>query len=95
MDLIAPSSNLYLPQWRSSRRVKIIRNRRFYPPLLLKISMQADALPTPQPHQITVRAFFFMGDADVLDPEAKIELIEGVTIDSRRSPRHTQDVPSG
>ncbi|WP_207148719.1 hypothetical protein [Lamprobacter modestohalophilus] len=57
--------------------------------------MQADALPTPQPHQITVRAFFFMGDADVLDPEAKIELIEGVTIDSRRSPRHTQDVPSG
>ncbi|MEA1052036.1 hypothetical protein U5801_19815 [Lamprobacter modestohalophilus] len=65
MDLIAPSSSLYLPQWRSSRRVKIIRNRLFYPPLLLKISMQANALATPQPHQVTVRAFFFMGDADV------------------------------
>ncbi|WP_462321554.1 Uma2 family endonuclease [Halochromatium sp.] len=56
-------------------------NGRFYPRLLLKISMQANALPTPQPHQVTVREFFLMGEAGVLDPEARIELIEGVMID--------------
>jgi hypothetical protein len=43
--------------------------------------MQASALPIPQPHQVTVREFFLMGEAGVLDPEAKIELIEGVMID--------------
>lgn len=43
--------------------------------------MQANALPVPRPHRVTTREFFRMGEAGVLDPEARIELIEGEMID--------------
>jgi Uma2 family endonuclease len=43
--------------------------------------MPATASPTPHPHRVTVREFFRMGEAGVLDPDARIELIEGEMID--------------
>jgi Uma2 family endonuclease len=43
--------------------------------------MQADALPAPRPHRVTAREFLRMGEAGVLDPNARIELIDGEMID--------------
>jgi Uma2 family endonuclease len=43
--------------------------------------MHANALPIPRPHRVTTQEFFRMGEAGVLDPEARIELIEGEMID--------------
>ncbi|NBC49429.1 MAG: Uma2 family endonuclease [Gammaproteobacteria bacterium] len=43
--------------------------------------MQVNVLLAPQPHPVTVKEFFRMGEAGVLDPEARIELIDGVMID--------------
>jgi Uma2 family endonuclease len=43
--------------------------------------MHANALPPPRPHRVTTQEFFRMGEAGVLDPEARIELIEGEMID--------------
>ncbi|RKT47628.1 Uma2 family endonuclease [Thiocapsa rosea] len=43
--------------------------------------MHANALPPPRPHPVTTQEFFRMGEAGVLDPEARIELIEGEMID--------------
>jgi Uma2 family endonuclease len=43
--------------------------------------MHANALPPPHPHRVTTQEFFRMGKAGVLDPEARIELIEGEMID--------------
>jgi Uma2 family endonuclease len=37
--------------------------------------------PTPHPHRVTVLEFSRMGEAGVLDPDARIELIEGQMID--------------
>jgi len=35
----------------------------------------------PQPHPLSVREYFRMGEAGALDPEARIELIEGELFD--------------
>jgi Uma2 family endonuclease len=43
--------------------------------------MHANALPPPRPHRVTTQEFFRMGEAGVLDPDARIELIEGEMID--------------
>jgi hypothetical protein len=43
--------------------------------------MHANALPPPRPHRVTTQEFFRMGEAGVLDPEARIELVEGEMID--------------
>ncbi len=43
--------------------------------------MHANALPSPRPHRVTTQVFFRMGEAGVLDPEARIELIEEEMID--------------
>ena len=45
--------------------------------------MSATAFPTshPHPHRVTGVEFFRMGEAGVLDPDARIELIEGEMID--------------
>ena len=43
--------------------------------------MQTNALPAPRSHRVTALEFFRMGEAGVLDPEARIELIEGEMID--------------
>jgi Uma2 family endonuclease len=43
--------------------------------------MQANPQPTPQPHRVTVQELFRMGEAGVLDPDARVELIEGEMID--------------
>jgi Uma2 family endonuclease len=43
--------------------------------------MHANALPPPRPHRVTTQEFFRVGEAGVLDPDARIELIEGEMID--------------
>jgi Uma2 family endonuclease len=43
--------------------------------------MPVNAFHAPRPHRVTTQEFFRMGEAGVLDPEAKIELIEGEMID--------------
>ena len=47
--------------------------------------MSATVFPTshphPHPHRVTVVEFFRMGEAGVLDPDARIDLIEGEMID--------------
>ncbi|WP_211335169.1 Uma2 family endonuclease [Thiocapsa rosea] len=42
--------------------------------------MHGKALPPPRPHRVTTQEFFRMGEAGVLDPDARIELIEGELI---------------
>lgn len=43
--------------------------------------MQSNALPPPSPHLVTTQEFLRMGDAGVLDPQARVELMEGEMID--------------
>ena len=43
--------------------------------------MSSAAIHTPRPHPITVPEYFRMGETGVLDPEARIELIEGELFD--------------
>jgi Uma2 family endonuclease len=55
--------------------------------------MSNPAIQFPQRHPITVREYFYMGEKGVLDPDARIELIEGELFDmSPIGPPHSSKV---
>ncbi len=57
------------------------------------LTMFNSAAQLPQPHPISVREYFRMGETGVLDPEARIELIEGELFDmSPIGPPHSGKV---
>lgn len=51
--------------------------------------MQADALPLPQPHQVSLREFFLLGEAGSAPPQPDIAVLK------RRDDFYTAEHPLG
>lgn len=49
--------------------------------IVRSLTMSNSVAQLPQPHPLSVREYFRMGEAGALDPEARIELIEGELFD--------------